>query len=150
MELLFRGTRDGQNFHDKCDNQGETITLIKNDKGYIFGGYTSIPWSSACSYYSAPNSFIFTLTNIHGTQPNKFISKNDKKEVYHHNSYGPRFGYGCDIGICLNCIKDGGWSNFPNTYQDNLGKGKSIFTGDFNNDNSNIKIKEIEVFKLFK
>ena len=86
MKLLFRGTRDGMNaqsFHNKCDNNGETITLIQNDKGNIFGGYASIPWTtpSSGSYFSAPASFIFTLTNIHNTEPTKFKSKNDKKEV---------------------------------------------------------------------
>ena len=154
MELIFRGTKDGMNannFHNKCDNQGETITLIKNGKGCIFGGYTSIPWtSSQGSYFSSHNSFLFTLTNIYGTEPNKFISKNDQNEVYHNISYGPRFGAGCDLGIYTNFVKDGGWSNFPNTYQDNIGKGKSIFTGDLNNENPYFTIKEIEIFKLLK
>ena len=45
LELLFRGTKDGMtanDFHKKCDNQGPTVSLIKNDKGDIFGGYASI------------------------------------------------------------------------------------------------------------
>ena len=48
MELIYRGTRDGSNckiFHNKCDNQGPTICLFKNEKGNIFGGYTSISWT---------------------------------------------------------------------------------------------------------
>ena len=35
MELIYRGTKDGgdnNNFHKKCDNQGPTIILCKNDK----------------------------------------------------------------------------------------------------------------------
>ena len=42
MELLYRGTRDGmnsKNFHEKCDEKGPTITLFRNDKGNLFGGY---------------------------------------------------------------------------------------------------------------
>ena len=45
MELLYRGTRDGMSadvFHNKCNNKGPTISLFKNEKGYIFGGYASI------------------------------------------------------------------------------------------------------------
>ena len=76
MELLYRGTRDGSDsniFHDKCDNQGPTICLIKNDKGNIFGGYASISWTSDNgSYKSANGSFLFTLTNIHETDPTKY------------------------------------------------------------------------------
>ena len=78
MELIFRGTRDGmsnKSFHNKCDNKGPNICLIRNEKGHIFGGYSSISWTSDCNYHSAPDSFLFTLTNIHNTEPTKFPSK---------------------------------------------------------------------------
>ena len=39
-------------------------------------------------------------------------------------------------------------SNINHSYQDVLGKGNSIFSGDINN--RNFKLKELEVFKLFK
>ena len=151
MELIYRGSRDGMtgdDFHKKCDNKGETITIIKNEKGNIFGGYASIPWTSDNSNHSAPDSFLFTLTNIYGTEPTKFQSKNDQYEVYHISSYGPIFGGGNDLGIYKDFIKKGGWSWFPYTYQDSIGKGKSIFTGDPNN--NQFKIKEIEIFKILK
>ena len=149
MELIYRGSRDGKDFHKKCNNKGETITLIKNEKGNIFGGYASIPWTSEGGFYSAPESFLFTLTNIHGTEPTKFPSKNDQSEVYHDFFWGPIFGIK-DLGIKLDFIKDGGLSGFPYTYQDILGKGKSIFTGDVNNNNDQFKLKEIEIFKILK
>ena len=46
--------------------------LLLIEKGYIFGGYASTDWTSCNDYKSAPDSFIFTLTNIHGTEPTKF------------------------------------------------------------------------------
>ena len=152
IELIYRGSRDGMtanDFHKKCDNKGETIALIKNEKGNIFGGYASIPWISEGKFHSAPESFLFTLTNIHGTEPTKFPSKNDQQEFYHDFSLGPAFGSG-DLGFLSDFIKDGVLSDFPYTYQDNIGKGKSIFTGDLNNNNSKFKIKEIEIFKIIK
>ena len=151
MELIFRGTRDGMNnksFHNKCDNKGPNICLIRNEKGHIFGGYSSISLTSDCNYHSAPDSFLFTLTNIHNTEPTKFPSKNDNKESYHHSTYGICFGGGHDLGINSDFINSGGWSNFSFTYQDILGKGKSIFTSDLNNNNNSFKIKEIEIFKV--
>ena len=60
IELLYRGTRDGMNsfaFHQKCDGQGPTISLYENDKGNIFGGYSSISWASEGSYVSDKNNF---------------------------------------------------------------------------------------------
>ena len=153
FELLFRGTRDGMTnivFHNKCNNQGPTLLLYKNEKGYINGGYTSFPWSSDNSFHSAPDSFLFTLTNMYNINPTKFPSKNDQREVYHTGSYGPIFGGGHDLGIYPDISNRGGWSGFPYTYQDTLGKGLSIFTGKDNINDAYFKIKEIEVFKLFR
>lgn len=49
INLIYRGSRDGflsKNFHEKCDYKGETFSVIKSTKGYIFGGYTKINWDS--------------------------------------------------------------------------------------------------------
>jgi len=148
MKLLYRGTRDGMEgnyFHNKCDNQGPTISLFKNDKGNIFGGYTFTDWTSNNSYKSAPESFIFTLTNIHGTEPTKFPNSNTSYSIYDYSTYGPTFG-----GHDIYTNKEGSYADFPVYYQDSLGKGKSIFTGDLNNSNRYFNLKEIEVFKIFK
>jgi len=153
MELIYRATRDGttpQKFHDFCDNKGPIIILFKNEKGNIFGGYSSISWSNSGDYKSAPDSFLFTLTNIHYSAPTQFLSKNDNKELRFSTSYGPWFGGGRDIGISGDFIKTDFESYFPSTYLDKLGKGKSTFTGDYNNNNNYFKMKEIEAFKIYK
>ena len=151
MELLYRGTRDGSTadiFHKKCDNQGPTIVLYKNEEGNIFGGYASISWTNSGRDKAAPDSFIFTLTNIYGKEPTKFINSNTKNGVYHYHNQGPVFGTN-DIFIGndfnQNCASD-----FPRCYKDSLGKGKSIFTGNFDNNKREFKVKEIEVYKVFK
>ena len=155
IELIYRGTRDGMNnkaFYNKCSNIGPTIILIKNDKNNIFGGYASISWKleNNDKNYSAPDSFLFTLTNIYNIQPTKFPSKNDGKEIRCYLKNGPLFGNGTDLGLYENFINSGGWTYFGDTYPDILGKGKSIFTGNTDNNQNTFKIKEIEVFKLFK
>jgi len=153
MELIYRGTRDGtsnNDFHNKCDNKGESIILIKNDKDNIFGGYTSYPWGKDNNFHSAPDSFLFTLTNIYNINPTKFPSKNDQKEVYHYSNHGPAFGGGMDLGIYNDFLNKGGWTYFPNTYEDILGKGRSIFTGKDNYNGNGFKIKEVEIFKVYK
>ena len=155
MELLYRGTKDGPDsstFHNKCDDKGPTICLYKNYKDNIFGGYSSVSWGSGIFSHgvSAPESFLFTLTNIYNTEPMKFESKNDKNEILYNATRGPSFGNGADLGINTNFKNDGGYSYFPNTYIDILGKGKSIFTGKKDNNINKFKVKEIEVFKLSK
>ena len=148
MELLYRGTRDGMSgeaFHNKCNNKGPTISLFKNEKGYIFGGYASIDWQGHPSgtYRSAPDSFIFTLTNMYNISPTKFPNSDTNYSIYDHSSYGPTFGSGFDIATFGSYH-----TNLGHSYKDVLGKGYSIFKGD--NDNYNFNLKEIEVFKLIK
>jgi hypothetical protein len=153
MELIYRATRDGttpQKFHEFCDNKGPTIILFKNEKGNVFGGYASISWSNSGNYKSAPDSFIFTLTNIHNTEPTQFLSKNDNQELKFSTSYGPWFGAGRDIGIDGDFTQKDSYTSFPFSYLDKLGKGRSVFTGDINNNNQYFKIKEIEAFKICK
>ena len=150
LKLLYRGTKDGINskkLHDKCDNQGKTITLYRNDKGNIFGGYASIPWSSeGGTWKSAPDSFIFTLTNIYNYKPTKLPAKKqgmNYKEVYHNESYGPTFGN--DLGLYSN---NKGWALKFETYEGLLGKTNSLFTGEENEGKDSLTVNEVEVFKL--
>ena len=146
MELLYRGTRDGPAdiFHKKCDNQGPTIVLYKNEKGNIFGGYASISWTNSGKCKSAPDSFIFTIININEIEPTKFANSNTSCNVHHTHKQGLVFGP-TDILFCEYFNKEGNYcSNFPYYYEDILGKGKSIFTGNINN-NINLKMKEIEI-----
>ena len=151
MELLYRGTRDGSGsniFHNKCDNQGPTICLFKNEKGNIFGAYASISWTSNSSYYNANGSFLFTLTNIYGTVPTKYPNtQNYGNAVYHNSGYGPTFG-GHDLYISNDCLNNtSSYASIGHSYPDALGRGNSIFSGDVNT--HYFKLQEIEVFKLF-
>ena len=151
MELIYRGTRDGSSskiFHEKCDNQGPTICLYENSSGYIFGGYASVSWTNSGDGHSAKDSFIFTLTNIHGTEPTKFPNIDINNSVYHQPNRGPCFFD--DIWIKEDFQKEDTYLNFPRGYKDVLGKGKSIFKTDSNNNGDYVKVKEIEVFKLSK
>ena len=143
MELLYRGTRDGmsaEEFHKRCNYKGPTISLFKNERGYIFGGYAAIDWKSSNCYRKSSDNFIFTLTNMYNIEPTKFPEKGCG--IYDGSSYGPTFG-GHDIYIGFSS----NYAGFVH-YEDVLGKGFSIFKGD--NENYNFNLKEIEVFKLIK
>ena len=96
------------NFHNKCDNKGPTITLYKNEKS-IFGGFSPISWSTDGNWHASQDCFIFSLVNIYNSEPIKFPVKNmDQYSVLHGSIYGPIFGGGCDIG--------GNYSDFLNNY----------------------------------
>ena len=153
LELIYRGTRDGMtsnNFHNKCDNKNQTIILYQSTKDSIFGGYTSLAWANNGNYKPDSTAFIFTLKNIHNSPPTKFNVKNEKEGVYHASDKGPTFGSCCDITTYSDFLNSDSYTDFPCRYADSLGKGKSIFTGDFNNSNTNFRLREIEVFQIIK
>ena len=98
-------------------------------------------------YHTSSDCFIFTLISSQSKIPAKFPLKIfNENAVYHNAVYGPCFGKDIYIDksdfLNNNCS-----SSFPSSYQDVLGKRKSIFTG--NNEKKNFKIKEIEVFKMY-
>ena len=99
FELLYDAQRDGYSnkvFHEKCDNKGATVTLIKLKNGHIFGGYAATSWESVIDgkWKAGPGSFIFTLTDGKGRNPAKFDLKNqnDPYAILCHPSYCPIFG----------------------------------------------------------
>eukprot|EP01084_Bolivina_argentea_P140209 246568_1 len=64
FNLLFRATEHGfkaKDFHNKCDNDGQTITIIKSNFGNIFGGYTTVPWTSKEGCHKDIDAFLFLI-----------------------------------------------------------------------------------------
>ena len=69
FKLIFRGSRDGftnKKFHEICDNQPRTVTIIKvKDSNEILGGYNPIEWKSSSNVYNhfavTEKSFIFSF-----------------------------------------------------------------------------------------
>jgi len=68
LKLIFRGSKNGftgPKFHFLCDNKGPTLSVFKSDKGYIFGGFTSLkihnPPNINPTFEKDPEAFLFNL-----------------------------------------------------------------------------------------
>ena len=64
MQLLYRGSENNfetEIFHSKCDKVKGTLTLIKNNKGVIFGGYTSESWEGNNITKKDDKAFCFSI-----------------------------------------------------------------------------------------
>ena len=109
FSLQWRGSRDGSGpdtFHQRCDGKSNTLTLIKNKLGYMFGAYTAVPWSSTSSdftFKSDSTAFLFTLTNP-SNNPLKLNVIEPVNAVIHHSCFGPMFGYNSTAGTCDFCF----------------------------------------------
>ena len=100
FRLLYKISRDGcsaQTFHQQCDGQGPTVTVLYNTNNTIFGGYLSQSWDSNGSYINDLSAFLFRLQFNGASNPLKFAVSNAAKAGYGDSSYGPTFGSGHDI-----------------------------------------------------
>jgi uncharacterized coiled-coil protein SlyX len=94
FKLLWRGSRDGfgaLDFHGRCDGHANTLTVISDTEGNIFGGFTPVEWDSRVwnrkggdenNCWKADDSgrsFLFTLKNPHNIAPRRFALDPAKK-----------------------------------------------------------------------
>ncbi|KAJ5070075.1 pep-cterm sorting domain-containing protein [Anaeramoeba ignava] len=164
MKLGFSAARDGfdcEKWHDKVDNKGKTLIIIKTTDNYIFGGFTLIGFTNDKSkwkeedrneddgYIIDKNAFIFSLRNDkNDRKPEKFSIQKGKEENaigYYYSACGPVFGV---EDFALESDLQTGNSDFGNTY--NLPKGikfnsnesKSYLAGSF----GEWQVEEFETF----
>ncbi|CAF1002159.1 unnamed protein product [Adineta steineri] len=108
-KLIYKATRDGfgaSAFHSCCNYRGPTMTIIQSNNNYIFGGYTSISWTSSGWYREDQAAFLFTLTNPHNIPPRKYNIQLARAAyaVCHADTKGPTFGNGHDMFVCDDII----------------------------------------------
>jgi hypothetical protein len=147
LELLYKATTDGftaTKFHEKCDNKGPTLVVIRSTHGYIFGGYTPLSWESTHTSKNDTEGFIFTLFNPHNIPPTQYPRNlQDSSAIYCNPSLGPVFGNGYDIKIDNNSNeKNGNYIHFT-SYTDTTGRGDNTFTG-----YQHFTTNELEVFSV--
>ncbi|KAK3610856.1 hypothetical protein CHS0354_039127 [Potamilus streckersoni] len=147
---------NAQTFHQKCDNEGPTVTVLYNTNNSIFGGYTSVNWNQTGNWESEDignwvsddKAFLFQLLYSGANQYNKFPVKNTAYSIYCASSYGPTFGSGHDLCSFTNYGEDfGGYyklngsMNINHSYNSN-----GIQTYQINN--GNMTVTDLEVYKL--
>jgi hypothetical protein len=159
--LLWRGSRDGftaGEFHRRCDGRANTLTLILDTKGNIFGGFTPVEWES-----SAPGdryghtkgddslrSFLFTLRNPHGVPPRRFALKKDKKwdAIYCCSARCAAFGWGGDIYVDDNCNASiYNYTRIGTRWNDSTYANDTAFETFFTGAEA-FTVKEIEIFEI--
>jgi hypothetical protein len=148
--LLWRGSRDGfgyGDFHRRCDGHPNTLTVILDTKGNIFGGFTPMEWDSRSGNHADPslNSFLFTLKIPHNLPGGRFalIAERKNRAIWCISDYGPGFW---DIGVHNNCNAntDSFTRFFGDSYTNDTGlHGETFFTGSMR-----FQVKEIEVFEM--
>ncbi|KAH3817461.1 interferon-induced protein 44-like [Dreissena polymorpha] len=149
--LLYKITRDGCNattFHQKCDNQGPTVTVLYNQQGSVYGGYASANWNSPGAYIQDGNAFLFQLKFSGSEKFTKFPLVNAVNGMYGLATYGPTFGSGHDLYTFSGSINPAGGIFTLNGYI-KLGTSYSnqgVTVDQINNDT--MAVTELEVYRL--
>eukprot|EP00347_Sterkiella_histriomuscorum_P020882 403336102 len=147
------GSRDGfiaDKFHELCDDKGPTVSFILSEYGQVFGGFTSVSWTSSnYDNYSDSTAFVFSLSkrSVHKQY------QNQQEAVYHNKDGMCVFGggyAGSDIAIFDNFDKDnrsycdlGGTYELPNEYKFQSSEAQSYLGGQLY-----FNVLEIEVYSL--
>jgi hypothetical protein len=141
FEMLYSAKKNGDTsfkFHELCDNQNNTLIIIKTKTDNIFGGFARKTWNSMETGRKKDNkSFLFSL------RKKKIF--NPKRESNYHLFCSDRDGP-CFYAFSIEneCLKNGGfcdeiykcnYDSFENEYELNNGV-KKFF------------IDELEVFKV--
>jgi hypothetical protein len=150
ISLLWRGSRDGfraRDFHRCCDSYANTLTVILDTNGNIFGGFTPACWQPRGGFSPDPKrqSFLFTLKNPHNCSARIFPLKPDRRAyvITCAPLWGPRFS---DIGVYDNCNANA--VNFADHFGDNYINDTGLCAETFFTGSQKFTVKEIEVFRL--
>jgi hypothetical protein len=161
--LLWRGSRDGfgtRDFHGRCDGRANTLTLVLDTKGNVFGGFTPLQWearvwngkegdqSNVYKCDDSLKSFLFTLKNPHDIPARKFASKADQRHraIGCWDNKGPYFGGAvADMRVSDGCNSSANsHTDLGHMYTNDTGLDEDIvFTG-----SKDFQVREIEVFEI--
>lgn len=145
MTLLYNMANNGgsfsaSQFHSRCNNQGYTLTLVRNTKGYRCGGFTTQSWTSSSTSYNYnkndPNAFLFSLE-----YKEMYPAYDGTNAIQDYYGYGPSFGNCNDLYIVDNCHQNNSQCNFPYYYCGD--RPRSLSGGSYY-----FKVNELEVYKI--
>ncbi|GET03215.1 carbohydrate-binding module family 13 protein [Rhizophagus clarus] len=154
FKLILRGSRDGfssRTFHEICDNQTHTISIIKvKDSNEIFGGYNPIIWKSDFSFGTTLNSFIFSFKDKYNLDKH-ILSRVKRAEVaiYNDPDRGPSFGrdlilYGSSFYDKSTCRYSACYDKPIRDIDEHRNIDYKFFVGEF------FSVEEYEIFQIMK
>ena len=142
FKIIYKMTKDGEtNFHNKCDNMGSTLILMKikkNNNSESFnrlGGFTSATWDCSDKFKIDEQAFIFSLT-----RKKVFRANSPYNSIYCSKALGPCFGNKNSLPSFWTKGKNGGYNN-SETFSD---PGNEFTCG-----YKEFVMEEIEVYQVF-
>ncbi|KAL3875143.1 hypothetical protein ACJMK2_038071 [Sinanodonta woodiana] len=146
FKLLYSIQRDGCSstmFHQKCDNQGSTVTVVYNTNNSVYGGFTAKSWAATNTYVDDDLAFLFQL-RFNGTEKfNKFPVNPSYTEnaIYAHSNYGPLHLFSGSVSKSGSSYSLNGKAQFQSGYY-------SCSVADSNITNGHMNVYDLEVYRV--
>ena len=160
-KLLFRASEHGfsaKEYHKHCDEKSDTITILYNEYGYVFGGYFHHKWSVSDRYRfkNDRSARLFLLRSADKEIVLPKVYKPIEREIgtiRYYPDAGPVFGWGEEIHIVDACDKIKESYTRPG-YCYNIPKTNEMCGGDEplpgNGTHWKYLVKEYEIFQITK
>ena len=128
LRRVFTISVDGcalRSLYDKSEKVNNSILVVKDEDGNVFGGYASEAWKPKFTFYGTGECFLFTFL------------KENRIKVYSSTAENDHYMYGDNDQICMGCSDD----YFALSLRNNLLDGYSKETTTYNNESLNKKDK---------
>ncbi|XP_062573687.1 uncharacterized protein LOC134235570 [Saccostrea cucullata] len=104
FELLYKISRDGcsaTRFHQSCDYNGPTVTVLYDTNNSVYGGFLSEDWKVGRPSTSIEDrkAFVFTLRDSGVSEPMKYPVIKPEHAAFASKEFGPTFGAGSLLDI---------------------------------------------------
>jgi hypothetical protein len=160
FNLLYRAGSDfaPAQFRRHCDDHGNTLTLIEDTDGNVFGGFTPVKWQRAYGWPRDPGrradpslrSFLFSLVNPKGIPMRFPLKREESFQAINCGARGaPAFG-GDPPDLCVAVEESYSWSRigvslhgFGNVYDAGPGAKYDLLAKD-----PERTLRQIEVFEI--
>ncbi|RGB37524.1 hypothetical protein C1646_43787 [Rhizophagus diaphanus] len=95
FKLLYRSELDfSGKFHEICDNQPGTVTVVKlKGSNEILGGFNPIKWKYVYDYSATKDSFIFSFKDSDSIVNHILSRVKDEAKALYNGNHGPSFGH---------------------------------------------------------
>ena len=97
LKRVFSISVDGcalRSFYNKCENVNNSIIVVKDDEGNVFGAYASEAFKPQFTFYGTGECFLFTFY------------KDNRIQIYNSTGQNDHYMYGDNDQICFGCSDD--------------------------------------------
>ena len=151
-KLVYRASEHGfgyENFHEKCADETQCLTIVQVENGNIFGDYIDRAWNKQPRYMTDKNSFLFSLINKENKPLKMKCSLPDKAaigsvsfiQVYGHSPTGTSLALFADSNQNTSSQSDLGDVFKHPTYSHGSAEAQGFLAG-----SKNFKTREIEIY----